>query len=1031
MLVFVNQPATVKFAVSKANVPASNVGESGNHSQMKPKVISLGAVCPRPVACQWFFWCFLLLSVVPQLPADDSAGQQDPDYVVFDWQVQDGLPSARIHDVIQTHDGYLWLATLDGLARFDGVRFQRYYDSDTPGLASSMICCLMEDRQGRLWYGTESGEIGWKDHDQFHRLNLPLPRVPGPVERLVQTPDGTIWVASHNYLLPVRDGVAGARIVRPANHAIWDICATPDGNLWVLVDEGNVYQLNPQTGKMSLIIPGEPGQWRNITPANEGGLWVRDGQCVRRWQGNGWVEDWGVVDLQVTENVVLHQTRSGLLMIGTYGQGVWLISREGHQHLLDQTSRLSQDQVLSLCEDREQNLWVGTVHGLNRLSRRVVSMITPPDHWQNRAISTVAPAQAGGFWVGTEGAGLYRISRKGEILFHQSDDVWHRDYVRCVLEDYGGQIWTGVFSYGLRLRDKDHPLGQYLRNPTAGYPNALFQDSQQAVWVGTTLGAARYAPSALEPAQIMLTNSDVRCFAEAGNGSIWIGSQEGGLYRYDSGARQATQVRTEFIHSSVHSLHCATDGTLWVGTWRDGLAFLRNGHWGILTREQGLPDDSISDIRSDEGGNLWIGSSSGIFRINHRQLEQYTAGDINFVNCLQLGSGDGLGTWEILGGYQPIACRTDDGRLWYVTSVGLAVVDPKAIRQNELPPPVVIESMLADGRVLPLPDSTDSKNVTSCPAGTRQLEIRYTALSFSAPKQVRFRYRLDGLDNKWTEAAEQRLAYFPHLPPGKYSFEVTACNNQGVWNNTGAKITFVVLPLYWQTLWFKLLMALMALGCLIFFYRVRQLRLRALEQLRQQIARDLHDEVGANLGSISLLTEVMEQHPQPGDLAQIRSTADQTVDTLRDLVWIINPTHEHFADLVIRLRQIAAVMLPNIPYEFTGGEVPENVKLSLELRRNLPPFFKETLNNIRKHARAGRVDIRLHCHAGNLILEVSDNGVGFNVDQKRPGDGLKNFLNRAAEMRGHFTVTSQPGVGTTIRLVAPLTNTRDWWKPNN
>jgi ligand-binding sensor domain-containing protein/signal transduction histidine kinase len=975
--------------------------------------------------------CFLLLAMLGPARANDAAGLQDPSYVVFDWQVQDGLPSARIHDVIQTHDGYIWLATLDGLARFDGVRFQRYYDSDTPGLASSMICCLMEDHQGRLWYGTESGEIGWKGPDGFHRVDLPPSRLPDPVERIVQTGDGTVWVASRNSLLPVRDGVAGTRVVRPASHFIWDICTTENGDLWVLVDEGNVFKLNPQTGKMTLVIPGQSGEWRNITPARAGGLWVRDGQCIRRWQGNGWVEDLGVVDLQVTENVVLHETRSGLLMIGTYGQGVWLVSPDGHQHLLDHGSRLSQDQVLSLCEDREQNLWVGTVHGLNRLSRRVVSMITPADNWQNRAISTVAPAKAGGFWVGTEGAGLYRISTDGQVLFHQSDDIWHRDYVRCVLEDAGGQIWTGVFSYGLRLRDKTHPVGQNLRNPTAGYPNALFQDSRRAVWVGTTLGAARYAQSALEPAQTMLTNSDVRCFAEAANGSIWLGLQEGGLCRYDPGARQASQVRTEFIHSSVHSLHCAADGTLWVGTWRDGLTFLKNGHWGALTHDQGLPDDSISDIRSDEAGNLWVGSASGIFRINRRQLEQYTAGNVKSVNCLQLGSGDGLGTWEILGGYQPIACRTDDGRLWYVTSVGLAVVDPKAIRQNELPPPVVIESMLADGRTIEPPNPELPKAVATCPAGTRQLEIHYTALSLSAPKQVRFRYRLVGLDKKWVEAADQRLAYFSHLPPGKYSFEVTACNNHGVWNDTGAKLMFVVLPLYWQTVWFKLLIALAVLALIVFFYRVRQLRLRALERLRQQIARDLHDEVGANLGSISLLTEVMEQHPQPGDLAQIRSTADQTVDTLRDLVWIINPTHEHLADLVARLRQIASIMLANVRYDFAEAEEPENIKLSLELRRNIPPFLKETLNNIRKHSHARRVDIRLYCSGGNLILEVKDDGVGFQVDQKRPGDGLKNFQHRAAEMRAQVTITSQPGAGTTIRLVAPLPNTRDWWKPIN
>jgi len=588
----------------------------------------------------------------------------------------------------------------------------------------------------------------------------------------------------------------------------------------------------------------------------------------------------------------------------------------------------------------------------------------------------------------------------------------------------------GMFGYGLWIRDKDHAWGRYLPNPTHGYPSALFQDSGNALWVGTTLGAARYDSGQTNPAQVLLINSDVRCFAEAANGSIWMGLQNGALFRYDPLTRQASRISCDILRSSIRTIHCAADGSLWIGMRRNGLAYLKGGHWGTITLAQGLPDDSISDIRSDNAGNLWIGSSSGIFSISKKQLDQFTTGGIKSVNCLQLGSGDGLGAWEIMGGNQPIACSTADGRLWYVTSVGLAMVDPKVIQPNELPPPVVIESVMADGKSISDNTSTlvlaaGEKNVR-CPAGTRQLEIHYTALSFSSPNQIRFRYQLEGFDKRWIEAADQRVAYFSHLPPGQYNFKVTACNNHGVWSQTAAAMRFQVLPFFWQTAWFKLLMGLSVVALIIMFYRVRLARLRALERLRQQIARDLHDEVGANLGSISLLTEVMEQRPQPGDLAQIRSTADQTVETLRDLVWIINPSHEHLSDLIARLKQIAAIMLGNLNYEFVEMEQANNIKLSLEVRRNVPPLFKEVLNNIRKHSRANRVAIQLHCQDGYLMLEVRDDGVGFDVAKKSQGDGLKNFQNRAAEMRANLTVTSQPQQGVTVKLTAPLTKSRDW-----
>ena len=961
--------------------------------------------------------------------ADEFGGAQDSDYVIINWQVQDGLPSARIHDVVQTRDGYIWLATLDGLARFDGVRFERFYDSYTPGLASSMISCLLEDRGGRLWYGTQSGEIGWRDAGGFHKLTLSPACSLDSVVRLAESVDGTVWAASHHSLLPIIDCVPGKLRVSPDNHSIWDICATDANGLWVLVDGGNLYCLDVKLGHMTLAIPGQSGQWRDIAPARSGGLWVRDGQCIRRWQRDAWVEDRGVLDLQVNENVVLHEAKSGALMIGTSGQGLWVVDSAGHQQQLGRASGLSQDQVLSLCEDQEKNFWVGTVHGLNRLSRRVVKMIVPPDNWQNRAISSIAPAGGGGFWVGTEGAGLYQIDPEGRVLSQPSFDIWHQD-VRSVLEDASGQVWAGVFNYGLWRRDQGQPQGTYLSNPTSGYPNALFQDSRQSVWVGTTQGAARYEPRVGLPAQILLTNSDVRCFAEAADGAIWLGLQSGGLFRYDPRTRQAAKVACDIVRSSIHSIYCAANGTLWLGTWRNGLAFLNHGQWGALTHEQGLPDDSISDIRSDDHENLWIGSSSGIFRITRKQLDQFTTGEIKSVNCLQLGSGDGLGAWEILGGCQPIAARTADGRLWYVTSVGLAVVDSQAIRPNNLPPPVVIESMLADGKPLqnagPPSEVTAGQPYARFPAGIRQLEIRYTALSLSAPRQVRFRYRLVGFDNRWFEAADQRAAYFSHLPPGRYTFEVTACNNHGVWSEPGARLSFEVLPLYWQTWWFKLLVGMVAVTILIFLYWVRLLRLRMIERLRQQIARDLHDEVGANLGSISLLTEVMEQKPQPGDLAQIRSTADQTVDTLRDLIWIINPSHEYLADLGVRLKQIAAIMLANISCEFVEADPPNHIKLPLELRRNIPPLFKEVLNNIRKHSQARRVTIHLHCLDGSLVLQVGDDGVGFDPSRKSLGDGLKNFQHRAAEMHANLSLTSQPGNGTTVKLTIPLTKSRDW-----
>jgi signal transduction histidine kinase/sugar lactone lactonase YvrE len=559
--------------------------------------------------------------------------------------------------------------------------------------------------------------------------------------------------------------------------------------------------------------------------------------------------------------------------------------------------------------------------------------------------------------------------------------------------------------------------------------NALFEDSQSNIWLGTSHGATRWRPDAGHFSRMILPHQDVRCFTGGKDGALWLGTEGGGLFHYDRGKVTNVPAPHDLKLDIIHALQVTDDNALWIGTWGNGLLRWAQGNWLHVGQAEGLPSDSISDLQSDTDGNLWVGSSRGLFEIRRERLHRFSTRRPDTINLLQLGYNDGLESLEIPSGLQPTTCRTADGRLWYVTAAGLALLNPVAIKPNTVKPPVAIEEFICDGEPLfsnLRPVVSAGTDAIQCPPGARELKLRYTALSLMAPSQVRFRYRLIGLDDSWIEAGDRRVAYFSHVPPGHYTFQVMACNNQGVWNKQGASLPFSVRPSFWQTVWFKLAMGGLIVAGLLTAHRIRTGRLRALERLRHRIARDLHDEVGANLGSISLLTEVMEQQPQPGDLTRIRRTADETVDTLRDLVWIINPAHEHLSDLVARLRQIAAIMLDNLSYRFADDNLPANLKLSLELRRNLPPVFKEALHNILKHAHARQVDIRLACQDGKLILEIQDDGVGFDSGAAASGNGLKNFQNRAAEMQARLIVQSQPGRGTTVRLTAPITRSRDW-----
>ena len=310
------------------------------------------------------------------------------------------------------------------------------------------------------------------------------------------------------------------------------------------------------------------------------------------------------------------------------------------------------------------------------------------------------------------------------------------------------------------------------------------------------------------------------------------------------------------------------------------------------------------------------------------------------------------------------------------------------------------------------------------PAGRSQLEFQFTALSYTAPDNVRFQYRLAGLQTEWQDAGPNRFSTYNYLPPGDYQFQVRAANNDGVWNETGAGVEFELLPHFWQRGWFRALVVLAISGLIWLAYYIRMERLRELERLRLRIARDLHDDVGANLASMALIAEAMEKQPAFGDPADLRRIALNTIDSLRDIVWFIDPARDRLGDLVTRMRDTAPLLLTGMSHEFEASVPNPDLHLPPAFRRNVFPIFKEALHNAASHARARRVRIILTSHDGVLRLQVQDDGIGFTEASITPGNGLRNLRRRAAEMHGSVRLQTAPGQGTTVEFVAPFPRMR-------
>jgi signal transduction histidine kinase len=443
-----------------------------------------------------------------------------------------------------------------------------------------------------------------------------------------------------------------------------------------------------------------------------------------------------------------------------------------------------------------------------------------------------------------------------------------------------------------------------------------------------------------------------------------------------------------------------------------------------------------------------MSSYGGILRANEKDLNRCADGRQTGVLFLTYGISDGMPTLECSEGLQSAGGKTSDGRLWFPTAKGLVAVDPASVNTNLLPPPVCIEEMQVDNLIF-----ADGNPVRplKVPPGLHRIEFEYTGLSFVAPEKVRFKSRLNPLDTEWVDVGTKRVATYNYIPPGNYSFQVTACNNDGVWNTTGASLKFEVLPYFWQTVWFRVfsgLLTVLAAGGVVWFDTRRRMRRRLeraerqrdIERERSRIARDIHDDLGASLTRIAMLSQfdrgdLQSPESMAKNLARIFATARELTRAMDEIVWAVNPRHDRLDSLASYLSRFANEYLSAAEIR-CRLDLPlhlPTLRVTAEIRHNLFLAFKEALHNVVKHATAIEVRVEFKLEAAQLALQVADDGRGFDITM--PGDGhaaaariacrngLANMQRRLAEIGGVCEICSEPGRGTTVTFIVPLRGT--------
>jgi ligand-binding sensor domain-containing protein/signal transduction histidine kinase len=1009
-------------------------GTKPPYARMK-KNISNRSFRMRWCGCLWFMTGLVL---------GGQAAWGASNFVSRVWLRENGLPQNKVSAVIQSHDGYLWIGTYNGLARFDGVRFVCYDSGNTPELGDSQVTSLFEDKDGTLWIGHGTGGVTIYAQEHFRPAGEAVHWAREKILDIGADEAGDVWLFNEAGLLArVRDGlVLTPESGRETN--VVEMTRSARGTIWV-----------GRAGRVSVLHEGQVTplafdlSWTNQTvsaigASRDGGLWMTVGGHLRKWKDGAWTEDRGLVPLGESPLLKLIESRNGTLLGATSDHGFALIFPDGQVSKFNRATGFSSNWVIDLCEDREGNFWAGTGGGgLALIRESSVQTFAPPDEWQGRAVMSVCFDRENAMWVGTEGAGLYRYQGGTWTNFTRDAGIAN-PYVWSLAEDINGNLWAGSWGAGLFLRRGDRfERAPEMTEITTPMP-ALFPSRQGGLWIGTTEGLLRYDAARNKTWYArdgVSAKRDVRCVIESRSGNVWFGTAGEGLFCLEAGRLKHFRKADGLPDDYVRSLCEDETGAIWIGT-SDGLCRFKDNHFSVINTRQGLFDNVICDIEDDGRGFFWMSSYSGIFRVSKTELQQCVDGKLVSVYSLAFGMNDGMPTLEATGG----GCRSADGKLWFPTGRGLVAIDPKGAKANPLPPPVLIEGLLVDNQ--PLAGLALASRL-KIPPGRHRFEFQYTGLSFVAPEKVRFKYRLDKLDADWIDAGTKRTADFPYIPPGNYTFRVTACNNDGVWNDAGTSLLLTVLPYFWQTLWFRVLglsgtVLLSSAG--VWYGTRRRMRRkleilehqRAVEQERARIAKDIHDDLGASLTRINLLSQsVRRDTDDPSqtikNLDQICTTARQLTRTMDEIVWAVDPQHDtldslanYFSKLIhellgasgIRCRLDFPVQLPAWP-------------LTAEVRHNLFLAFKEALHNVLKHSAATEVRISFALEPAAVAVSITDNGRGFDptvLAETAPNggqprlrlNGVVNMRKRLQEIGGHCEIKSKRGRGTQVTFYLPV-----------
>ena len=981
------------------------------------------------------------------------------------WTKPQGLPDNSVTAVLQSRDGYLWVGTSGGLARFDGVRFVPVTPVSEHTNESIRVTALCEDSAGRLWIGTQGEGLFYYADGSLTRYHAEPNALSDTINSIAEDGAGNLWLGTPSGLnllekkrltrFSTQDGLPG--------DFVSNVHVARSGTVWITTrggmcqfKNGKIFPFPFQTDS-----PGRNPESLGVYEDRTGNLWAfGDTYLVNLTEGKHLNHFGGGENLSSLRIWSLCEGRQGELWIGTSGKGLYCFTDDKFLPITLRNGGLASD-VRALCEDREGNLWLGTYGGgLVRLQPRNVRVLDASVGLPNRPTVCLALNPQGRAWIGFDRGGLYVGTAEKFDRFAGEAAVDLQNLVSSIALASDASLWVGTPGAGIYRVGNERAIHYGTADGLSdNMVLSVAVDDANVLWVGTLSGGLnRIADGAVTHfgTDYGLPEQPITAILPARPGVLWLGYADGGVVRGEAGKFKTILEPSVLGGKAIRAMHEDSAGRIWLGTTGGNLACVVTGRYFDWNLNLGPADDSILGILTDADGDLWLGTGGAIYHAVSSDIKAALSGQVP-IHCQLVFEADApLNNLTTSYGW-PDALKSTDGKLWFGMSGGVVTLDPRRLRVDLTPLPVLVEEVVVNGSTLPHNPARPSETATRrevepvrLPSDLRSLEIQFTALNFSAPEKIRFRHRLDGFDPDWVEGGTARSVSYGRLPYGSYTFRVQA-GSADAWDKPGAAFKFVIPTPAWRSAWVLSIYGGLAVLLVAGTARMvsnRRLRRRlavlaqqqSLARERMRIAQDMHDEIGSKLTKISYMSErakgeLQGQEPVARKLDSISHTSRDLLQSLDEIVWAVNPHNDTLENLAAYLGHYATEYLQNTAVE-CELHIPQGLPhhpLSAETRHNLFLAFEEALSNALKHGRAARIRVDMQAEPRLFEIRIEDNGCGFDAEAilsanqdpgvvtgRRVGHGLRNLQQRLTESGGRCAIRSTPGQGTTVTLSVPL-----------